>query len=173
MIHTWKPLAERFDALPFILAGPLLRRTEPSSVTVWLAVKEPCQVTLRIYRRDRQGRLLQQFEGTRRTVRLGDHLYLVAVTARAMREEERLSWGEHYYYDLFFLPGEQVSSNIPVSENAAHLSTPGICVANPAQADPMQLLVYPGNPLPGFVLPPEDFNQLRIVHGSCRKLHGN
>ena len=170
----WKPLAKRFDALPFILAGPLLRRTEPSSVTVWLAVKEPCWVTLRIYRRDGQNRLLQQFEGTRYTVRLGDHLHLVAVTARAICEKERLAWGERYYYDLFFLPGDQkLSSNNFVSENAAHLSTPGICVANPTQADPVQLLVYPGHPLPTFVLPPEDFNQLRIAHGSCRKLHGN
>src|SRR5262249_49877542 len=140
---AWKPLAERFDALPFILAGPLLRRTEPSSVTVWLAVKEPCQVTLRIYRREGQDKLLQQFEGTRHTVRLGDHLHLVAVTARALREEDRLAWGERYYYDLFFLPGDQkLSPNGSLPENA-HLSTPGICVANPAQADPVQLLVYP------------------------------
>ena len=33
-------------------------------------------------------------------------------------------------------------------------------------------LVYPGHPLPSFVLPPEDVNLLRIVHGSCRKPHG-
>ena len=52
---SWIPLAERFDALPLILAGPLLRRVEPSSVTVWLALKESRKVVLRIYRRDDRG----------------------------------------------------------------------------------------------------------------------
>src|SRR5438876_5689540 len=99
---AWTPLIERFDALPLILAGPLLRRTEPSSVTVWLALKEPRYVSLRIYRKDDKGELWRQYEGTRHTVRLGDHLHLVAVTAYAANEEERLTWGEHYYYDLFF-----------------------------------------------------------------------
>jgi len=26
--------------------------------------------------------------------------------------------------------------------------------------------------LPSFVLPPEDLNHLKILHGSCRKPHG-
>ncbi len=171
---SWIPLAERFDALPLILAGPLLRRVEPSSVTVWLALKESRKVVLRIYRRDDRGELMQQLAGARRTVRLGDHLHLVAVTAYAAHEEERLAWGGHYYYDLFFLPDDsKLPSDILVPEDAARLSTPGICVANPVEADPIELLIYPGHPLPGFVLPPEDLNQLRIVHGSCRKLHGD
>lgn len=41
-----------------------------------------------------------------------------------------------------------------------------------AAADPLARLVYAGHPLPGFVLPPEDVNQVRILHGSCRKPHG-
>ncbi len=165
---TWTPLAQRFDALPFILAGPLLRRTEPASVTVWLAVKEACQVTLRIYRRGAEDKLVPQFEGTRNTVRLGDHLHLVAVTAATNQTEEQLQWGQHYYYDLFFLP-----EDAPLTADAAHLAMPGIYTAAHSQADPIQSLVYHGHPLPGFVLPPEDLNQLRVIHGSCRKLHGN
>jgi len=171
---TWTSLAQRFDTLPFILAGPLLRRTEPASVTVWLALKGSSQVTLRIYHKDAENKLVPQFEGVRHTIRLGDHLHLVAVTARAMHEEERLLWGKRYYYDLFFLPENQpVLANTPDSENIMHLSTPGIYVTNPALADPIHSLIYPGHPLPGFVLPPEDLNQFRIIHGSCRKLHGS
>lgn len=44
---SWTPLAERFDRLPLILAGPILRRTEQHAVTVWLALKEAQMVTLR------------------------------------------------------------------------------------------------------------------------------
>ena len=46
---SWTPIAERFPTLPLILAGPILRRTEPQAVTVWLALKKSQTVTLRIY----------------------------------------------------------------------------------------------------------------------------
>src|SRR5438552_4211326 len=167
---SWTPLVERFSSLPLILAGPMLRRTEPSAVTVWLALKTPQLATLRIYRRNGAGTLLQQMEGTRHTVRLGDHLHLVAVTARAINEHERLAWGELYYYNLFFRPDSTPEWRGP--ETPAHLDTPGILTNNPVSADLLHRLVYPGHPLPGFVLPPEDLNQLRIMHGSCRKPHG-
>jgi hypothetical protein len=98
----WAPLAERFSSLPLILAGPMLGRTEPGAVTVWLALKESRMVTLRIDTGNAEGQLVQQLEGTLHTVHL----------------------------------------------------------------------VYPGHPLPSFVLPPEDLNHLKILHGSCRKPHG-
>jgi hypothetical protein len=163
---SWQPLSQRFDTLPLILAGPILRRTEPESVTVWLALKEARTVTLRIYAADESGQLLQKLEGTRRTIRLGNHLHIVAVTARATNADEVLAWGGLYYYDVFFQPLSE--NHVP----AAHLGTPGVLVANPTQANALQRLIYPGHPLPGFVLPPEDLNQVRILHGSCRKPHG-
>ena len=167
---SWTPLAERFSSLPLILAGPMLRRTEPRAVTVWLALKTPQVVTLRIYSRNGAGTLFQQLESTRHTVRLGDHLHIVAVTARATNEHERLAWGELYYYNLFFQPDGTPESY--ESETPASLDTPGILTNEPASADPLRRLVYPGHPLPSFVLPPEDLNRVRYLHGSCRKPHG-
>src|SRR5579875_2047828 len=99
---SWMPLTERFTDLPLILSGPIVRRVEPQAATVWLALKEPRRVTLRIYTRSDEGNLLQQFEGTRRTVRLGDHLHIVAVTAHATSGDAALQWGQLCYYDLFF-----------------------------------------------------------------------
>src|SRR5438105_14347627 len=93
-IMPWEPLTKRFDTRPLIVAGPILRGTEPRAVTVWLALKEPRTVSLRIYANDGAGNLIEQFCGTRRTVRLGDHLHVVAVTARAVRNDEQLAWGE-------------------------------------------------------------------------------
>ena len=167
---SWSSLAERFSSLPLILAGPMLRRTEPHAVTVWLALKTPQLVTLHIYSRNVGGKLVQQLEGTHHTIRLGDHLHIVAVTARATNEHNRLAWGELYYYNLFFQPDGTPESQ--GSETPAHLDTPGILTNDPASADLLHRLVYPGHPLPSFVLPPEDLNQIKILHGSCRKPHG-
>jgi hypothetical protein len=167
---SWTSLAERFSSLPLILAGPVLRRTEPYTVAVWLALKTPQLVTLRIYERDVGGKLVQQLEGTRHTVRLGDHLHIVTVTARATNEHERLAWGELYHYNLFFQPDGVPESHGP--ETPIHLDTPGVLTNDTASADLLHRLVYPGYPLPSFVLPPEDLNQLKILHGSCRKPHG-
>ena len=116
----WTPLAERFTALPLILSGPLLRRVEPQSVTVWLALKEPRIVTLRVYARNNANALVQQIEGTHRTIRLGNHLHIVAVTARSSTDS-LLRWGELYYYDLFFQDdGHPGTPDMPVPEIAAH-----------------------------------------------------
>src|SRR5947209_3444922 len=129
---SWTPLTERFAALPLILAGPILRRTEPRSVTVWLALKAPQTVTLRIYARDGTGNLISQFEGTRRTIRLGDHLHIVAVTARAANVNQQLAWGGLYYYDLFFQADCPSSDHEQVTP--VHLGTPGILNNDPALA---------------------------------------
>jgi hypothetical protein len=169
-IMPWIPLAERFSTLPLILSGPILRRAEPGAVTVWLALKEARTVTLRIYGKDAKGKLIQRLVGTHCTVRLGDYLHVVAVTARATDGDQRLEWGALYYYDLFFQSDDVVEKHVP--STAAHLDTPGILTLDPSAADLRHRLVYPGHPLPSFVLPPEDLNQLRIMHGSCRKPHG-
>ena len=167
---SWTPLAERFSSLPLILAGPMLRRTEPRAVSVWLALKEARVVTLRIYGRDTEGKLVQRLERTHHTIRLGDHLHIVTVTARPANEHEQLAWGELYYYNLFFQ-----SDSAPGSHEAqplADLDTPGILTIDPSSADLLQRLIYPGHPLPSFVLPPEDLNRVKLLHGSCRKPHG-
>src|SRR5260221_12428682 len=93
---SWTPLAERFSSLPLILAGPMLRRTEPRAVSVWLAVKEARVVTLRIYGRDTEGKLAQRLERTGHTVPLDDHLHVVTATPRPQNEPAQLAWGESY-----------------------------------------------------------------------------
>ncbi len=186
---SWIPLESRIAQLPLILCGPIVRRVEPGSVTVWLALKEPRHVMLRVYAPDdtdakkNKNALNLCMEGTHATVRLGDHLHVVAVTARATANEQALLWGRLYYYDLFFrsattAPFEHESEDEgdDVDEEDAmpqHLASPGILAPEGAAGDPLQGLVYEGHPLPGFVLPPQDINQLRIVHGSCRKAHGD
>lgn len=161
-------LITRIDTprVPLILCGPILRRTEPDSVTVWVALKEPRTVTLRVYLRDVGGNLTQRFLGTRGTTRLGEHLHVVAVTAKAASSQQALVPGEMYCYNLFFFAG----TVDPVPESGDNLGTSGIL--NPTGASAPLTLAYASLPLPSFVLPPTDLNNLRIIHGSCRKPHG-
>jgi hypothetical protein len=205
-------LATRIANLPLVLSGPIVRRVEPGAVTVWLALKESRRVTLRVYEQDETGTLNACIEGSRATVRLGDYLHVVAVTARPRGEEQTLTWGRLYYYDLFFedvegeggdgCPGEQGRAIAPtisargasrqgraiaptISARGASgqgraiappiptLATPGVLTPATTPGDPLEALVYEGRPLPSFVVPPQDINQFRIVHGSCRKAHGD
>jgi len=173
LFMTWASLADRIDNLPLVLAGPIVRWVEPQLVTVWLALKEARNVSLCIYAQNADGQLTQQMEGRRTTIRLGDHLHLVAVTAHTPDDEQELSWGQLYYYDLFFsAPHPTQKADVSALVTSAHLATPGILTPDLAEQDPLQRLTYPGHPLPGFLLPAKGLDDLRIVHGSCRKPHG-
>lgn len=163
----WTPIAERFASLPLILAGPMLRRTEPKSVTVWLALKEARSVTLRVYEQAADGSHAERLVGTRATVRLGDNLHVVAVTAQG---EKPLSSGATYSYDIYFPATAAANGHAP--ESAPSLLSPGVLTQNPAEATALQRLAYGDAELPSFVLPPQTLDEVRIFHGSCRKPHG-
>ena len=166
---------DKADRLPLILCGPILRRTEPDSVTVWVALKEPRSVTLRVYSHappPALESLKEEMRGTRRTARLGDHLHVVAVTAEPVEADHKLTPGTIYFYNLFF----SVAEATPVPETADHLNSPNIFALAGASAldgpQPTGLSYSIEHRLPGFSLPPEDLNKLRIIHGSCRQPHG-
>jgi hypothetical protein len=177
---SWTPLSEgrssipfcdRLEHLPLILAGPILRRTESDAVTVWVALKAPREVTLKVYATDANGSLVKTLllEGTRSTVPLGKQLHIVAVTAKSVEVEQGsrgaeihpltsscLEPGQIYAYDLSFGSYEQ---NLAQALNSAQLFT-------------QVTLSYFEHQLPTFAMPPSHLSDLRIAHGSCRKLHG-
>ncbi len=175
-VAPWLPLAERIHRLPLLLAGPILRRTESRSVTVWVALRQARQVTLRVYQWDATTQTAtERLVGSRRTLRLGAQLHVAAVTARTPNEERALQPGVLYCYNLFFAPldaeGDTGSAG-QASAGEADLSTPGILVDDPVTAGEVEQLIYPGMPLPSFVLPATTLEQMRLFHGSCRKPHG-
>src|SRR4051794_20410792 len=154
-------LRDRLAALPLVLSGPLLRRTEPTGVTVFVALREPRAVTLRVYEAVAGGaRGALRAEAKRSTLAIGQNLHVVAVTAVPAQP---LAWGGLFLYDLAF--GEPAAS-------APTLLSPGMLVPLNSGADPREVVCYPGTALPSFALPPADLNQLRILHGSCRKAGG-
>jgi hypothetical protein len=164
---AWRSLKHRLDQLPLLLAGPILRRTESDAVTVWMALKESCRVTLKVYELDDCNFLVTSqptLKGVRSTVYLGQHLHIVAITAR-LTEGDRLHPGRIYAYDLNF--DTSISASPPSGKHYTlqqALQSPELPSVN---------ISYFDHQLPTFALPPDDLNQLRIVHGSCRKPHGS
>lgn len=148
------------ENLPLILAGPLLHHTEPESVTVWVALKQPCQVHLTVYATTDNGTRLGApvMAGQRTTIALGRSLHVVAVTARS-EAGDCLSRDRLYAYDLNFT-NEQYQTEYTLEQALRSEPFPNITVS------------YFQHQKPTFALPscPQD---LRIVHGSCRKPHGN
>lgn len=157
------PWDEFLQDLPLILAGPILQHTDPESVTVWIALRQACQVSLQVYTTSSGGAALDRclLSGERSTVALGESLHVVAVTARAA-EQTRLTQERLYAYDLQFRPTGSGSSPAQTLGQA-------LC----SSRFPTVKLSYFPHQKPTFVLPPARLQDLKIAQGSCRKPHGN
>lgn len=164
--------ALKIEQLPLILTGPILRQTEPQRVTVWLALKQACEVQLTIKKTSQEGDQIEEsivLQGSRETVRLGEHLHIVAVSAFPQRSGQLMPQ-QIYAYDLSFTPWPASQSN-PDSPDCSGLQTLSL---QEALCSPTVLPIsisYFKHGLPTFVMSPSDINQLRIFHGSCRRIH--
>ncbi len=162
------------DRLPLVICGPILRRTEPEAVTVWVALKKPGTVTLRVYSLAPPPfptSLREELQGTRETVRLGENLHVVAVTARPVEAGRVLAPGSVYFYNLFFGP----AGGAPVPESGDDLKKDDIVFLEGTGLDgpqPTGLSYSFEHHLPSFSLPPADLNKLRLIHGTCRRPQG-
>jgi hypothetical protein len=172
---SWTPLNHRIHHLPLILAGPILRRTETGAVTVWLALKAPREVELKVYSTEGgTGEIVGAplLQGAKSTVPIGKYLHVVAVTAKPI-DSNVLTYGQIYAYDIEF-DGNRESPSVGVPENEKENL---LSCLWPASADLSVLgpetIGYFSHGLPTFALPPQDLNYLRIVHGSCRKPQGD
>ena len=96
------PLMRPLDQLPLILSGPMLRRVEPGSVSVFIALKFARRVTLSVRAGNEPRTSLVLFEGQAETVPLGRYLHVVCVTARPATGQSILQSGVNYGYDLGF-----------------------------------------------------------------------
>jgi hypothetical protein len=115
-------------------------------------------VTLRVYSTETgSGAKIDRLElkGSRSTVQLGQYLHIVAVTAKPLADFH-LQPGQIYAYDLDF--GETEGNLTQALQGQDNSANPTIS--------------YFEHQLPTFAMPPADLNHLQIVHGSCRKPHG-
>ncbi|MBW4486179.1 MAG: PhoD-like phosphatase [Trichocoleus desertorum ATA4-8-CV12] len=151
---------EFLSELPLILAGPILQHTDSESVTVWLALRQPCQVELKIYETTDNGEVLGNSlsTGSRSTIALGKFLHVVAVTAHATKQQ--INSDRIYAYDLQFLM-EDTKLQQTLQQALCSSQFPTVSIS------------YFAHQKPTFVLSPTQLQDLRMVQGSCRKSHGN
>ena len=146
------------DALPLVLAGPIVRRAEANRLALWLAVREPASVRLTLFPPDRDAISVELTPSCDQMLWLqaGDHLHYLMIDWAPDRA----------------LPEEVI---IPYSLNLRRAdSTEG--QDGEGQFDPWHDhqewagdLCYPGQDLP-FIRIPNKISSL--MHGSCRKPHG-
>ncbi len=80
-------------SLSSVLAGPVLRRTEPTRVSVWLALKHESRVALRVLDATGSPKLMGEVQ----TVPIGENFHVALVTATGT---EPLDWGGGYHYEV-------------------------------------------------------------------------
>ena len=95
-----------------------MRRTQTDLVTVWLALKAPRQVELKVYSTEGgAGEIVDPLlQGANSTVLIGKYLHVVAVTAKPINSNV-LTFGQIYAYDIEFAGSPESESGVPVPEN--------------------------------------------------------
>ncbi|RYG71750.1 hypothetical protein EU245_13055 [Lentibacillus lipolyticus] len=137
--------------IPFLLAGPIIRRTERKQVTIWVATSRFAEIEATFYRLDRKQRLKTQTKT--KTIKAGKHLYvhLIHVSPRTSTLPTDTLVG----YNLFF------------SDRSTTFDLNSLDLLSP---DNPESIVYGDLPYPSFFI--QQNQPANILYGSCRKPHG-
>jgi len=227
-----------FNNLPLILAGPIVRRVEPTLVSVWVALSDARTVELGIWTGITNAGISGTFFGTATaiqrstavSIRIGAKLHIALVILDLTASP--LIPAQIYSYNLVFTGGigaqdlntlkllEDVELEVITAfadagggevtvTSAAHGQSNGTSVTisetrnydgtyvisnvtsntfdithawvaddakgswHPTTNPPQLSLGYIAGQLPSFTLPALSLDNLKIVHGSCRKAHGH
>lgn len=153
-------------ALPLLLAGPILRRVESNLASVWLALSEQAQVRLTVWEGITTAGQPNPFVtgDATPTVRLGDKLHLVLVTARIPATAGKSFQPDNLYsYDLSIKVGATTHTlqSLHMLRDAKAADSPD-GIAHVA-------LGHQPDVLPSFAPCPSKLSDLRILYGSCRR----
>jgi hypothetical protein len=160
------------SSLPAVLAGPIVRRVEPTLCAFWIALADPSDaVTATVWTGVQvagatAGTVVsgnaKVASATSKTRRFGKRLHVALVTIK-LPDSAPLEPGTVYAYDI------QVGANGLKQLGLLADEDPTTIPADvrPFRA-PCLALGYATDRLPSFVTPPALVEQTRFVHGSCR-----
>lgn len=155
-------MPQQFD-LPLLLAGPIVRRVEPTLASVWVALSKPATVTLRIWEgrvSTGSGNVLNVSDPTP-TLRIGDELHVALPLIKILPTSPRLlEPGKIYSYDI----------EIKVAGTTHTLQSLGLLSTGTFEGRRVEALGFEENALPGFALPPAEITDLHVIFGSCRRV---
>src|SRR5262245_21922005 len=135
--------------LPLLLAGPILRRVEPTLVCVWVALKQDAALKLTLW----EGRvtagsgnvLIESEPKHARLVRVGEQLFIGQVTLQINAASPRvLKPGVNYSYDLSIVVGNRTDT----------LKSLGLLKTGQFEGRHVEALGFEDFKLPSFALPP-------------------
>ena len=95
-------------SLPFVLAGPILRRVEPKLVSVWVGLSRPAKVTVTLWKGRTKGGAGEFFRSNppTQTLRIADNLHVAVALARISPDSQKiLKPNVIYSYDLAIVEG--------------------------------------------------------------------
>lgn len=153
--------------LPVLLAGPIVRRVEPTLAAVWIALSKAATVRLLVWEgsvtadADHANPFVASSHAGERTWRIGDQLHLGLLTARLPEATGKAFLADHLYsYDL----------EITIAGHTDTLRSLGMLdsVTTPDGVGHVPL-GYVKDRLPAFAPPPAALADLRILYGSCRR----
>jgi hypothetical protein len=138
-----------------LLAGPILRRAEPTRVCMWLATSQPVRARAVIFELGRDHRSGSRLGGgASECLQLGPRLFVHLI--QAVPDGEAFPVQQLLAYDIELCEGEE-SSRLWLRELGLLGRPDG--------------LAYSDLPLPSFFLQAKA-SPLHVLHGSCRLLHG-
>jgi len=135
-----------------VLCGPMVRRVDAGRVSVFVATRDSARVRLTIHE-SADTASTEVVSAEAGTVPIGEHFHPVLVTAQL--QQNQLEPGRSYGY------------NIQITAAGQTVNLAGLKLLEGENA-----LGYEPGKLPTLVLPPDELEQLRFFHGSCRKPHG-
>lgn len=145
---------------PLLLCGPILRRVDNDSVSVFVVLKYRRKVKLSLY--EGNSRSIAPFhEHEEETIALGRFLHVKVVTAKNLALQPGITYG----YNLTFTRLVPVD---PTDSGSEREDLDSLRLLNGERG----MLGYQIGKLPSFALPPNDINFLRLIHASCRMAHG-
>jgi hypothetical protein len=151
-------------ALPFLLAGPVVRRVEPSLVSVWVVTSTPCTVGLHVWPGEVSagtgtGGVFdpggEAARGSRPTLRIGAQFHVAVVIADVLGNQPLVP-GTRYSYNVTF-------DGLPARRDLHEL---GLLRDRPQQP----ALGYQPGTLPSFATCPLGIDDLVLLHGSCNRI---
>jgi hypothetical protein len=158
--------------LPVLLAGPILRRVETTSVTVWLAFSKKQFVQFVIWNngtekcnedtvKESDGAMVKSQPAA--TFEISSKLHIALITIDTTGN--KLAELKAYSYNIYYGDTATTLTN--------DLGTTGLLHKkgdpNPTDFLPLGYIL---TAFPTIVVPSDKLENLHIVHGSCRKIHG-
>ena len=150
-------------SLPLLLAGPILRRVEPTLASVWVALRDPCDVELLVWEgRAESGRSTPLARSPAApTLRVGAQLHVVVATVK-LPDTSGVSFQPDalYSYDLAITDAAGTTHTLA----SLHMLEEGVFDGYAR----LPLGFEPGL-LPSFAPPPLELTNLNLLYGSCRR----